>query len=199
MFKLKKGLFFSLKLFLFVSIILNFSTLYSKEISYQTSQGEFEFTSKKSFINDGKEYYLIEDLNAFLSGDLNNINIKQPGEFIEKKGGYVIYNAPAGIRLTNQGLIRDEAKKFIVAYNVQRKIFGVIIGDVLINVNDVSIAEELASDYKMKINSVFPNLNLIILTLEPTKSIISLVKEMNEDTRIKKAYLDIIEHQMMGQ
>ena len=86
MFKLKKGSFFSLKLFLFVSIILNFSTLYSKEISYQTSQGEFEFTSNKSFINDGKEYYLIDNLSAFLSGDSNNINIKQPGEFIEKKG-----------------------------------------------------------------------------------------------------------------
>ena len=199
MFKLKKGSFFSLKLFLFVSIILNFSTLYSKEISYQTSQGEFEFTSNKSFINDGKEYYLIDNLSAFLSGDLNNINIKQPGEFIEKKGSYVIYNPTAGIRLTNQGLIKDETKKFLVAYNSQTKNLGIIVGDVLINVDDVLIAEELASDYKMKINSVFPNLNLIILTLEPTKSIISLVKEMNEDTRIKKAYLDIIKHQMMGQ
>ena len=199
MFKLKKGSFFSLKLFLFVSIILNFSTLYSKEISYQTSQGEFEFTSNKSFINDGKEYYLIDNLSAFLSGDSNNINIKQPGEFIEKKGGYVIYNPTAGIRLTNQGLIKDETKKFLVAYNSQTKNLGIIVGDALLNVDDVSIAEELASDYKMKINSVFPNLNLIILTLEPTKSIISLVKEMNEDTRIKKAYLDIIEHQMMGQ
>ena len=199
MFKLKKGSFFSLKLFLFVSIILNFSTLYSKEISYQTSQGEFEFTSNKSFINDGKEYYLIDNLSAFLSGDLNNINIKQPGEFIEKKGGYVIYNPTAGIRLTNQGLIKDETKNLLVAYNSQTKNLGIIVGDVLINVDDVSIAEELASDFKMKINTVFAHLKLIVLTLEFDPKIISLAKEMNEDTRIKKAYLDIIEHQMMGQ
>lgn len=199
MFKLKKGSFFSLKLFLFVSIILNFSTLYSKEISYQTSQGEFEFTSNKSFINDGKEYYLIDNLSAFLSGDLNNINIKQPGEFIEKKGGYVIYNPTAGIRLTNQGLIKDETKKFLVAYNVQTKNLGIIVGDALLNVDDVSIAEELSQDYKMKINTVFAHLKLIVLTLEFDPKIISLAKEMNEDTRIKKAYLDIIEHQMMGQ
>ena len=147
MFKLKKGSFFSLKLFLFVSIILNFSTLYSKEISYQTSQGEFEFTSNKSFINDGKEYYLIDNLSAFLSGDSNNINIKQPGEFIEKKGGYVIYNPTAEIRLTNQGLIKDETKKFLVAYNSQTKNLGIIVGDALLNVDDVSIAEELSQDY----------------------------------------------------
>ena len=199
MFKLKKGSFFSLKLFLFVSIILNFSTLYSKEISYQTSQGEFEFTSNKSFINDGKEYYLIDNLSAFLSGDLNNINIKQPGEFIEKKGSYIIHNPPAWVRLTNEGLIKNDTKIFLVAYNTLSKNLGIIIGDVLINVNDVSIAEELSQDYKMNINSVFPNLKLIVLTLKPTKSIISLVKEMNVDSRIKKAYLDIIEHQMMGQ
>ena len=90
MFKLKKGSFFSLKLFLFVSIILNFSTLYSKEISYQTSQGEFEFTSNKSFINDGKEYDLINDLHALLTGNPNSISIQKTGEFIEKKGSYVI-------------------------------------------------------------------------------------------------------------
>ena len=69
----------------------------------------------------------------------------------------------------------------------------------MINVDDVSIAEELASDFKMKINTVFAHLKLIVLTLEFDPKIISLAKEMNEDTRIKKAYLDIIEHQMMGQ
>ena len=73
------------------------------------------------------------------------------------------------------------------------------MGDALLNVDDVSIAEELSQDYNMKINTVFAHLKLIVLTLEFDPKIISLAKEMNEDTRIKKAYLDIIEHQMMGQ
>ena len=118
-----------------------FNPLYSKEISYETNSEIVKLNSSRDFINDGKKYDLIENLNAYLSLDTNSFSIKLSGEFIEKKGGYVIFNLSGIERLANENVISNNTKKYLVVYNVHKKILGIIVCDVLVSVDDVSIAD----------------------------------------------------------
>lgn len=81
-----------------------------------------------------------------------------------------------------------------MAYNTRTGNRALITGQIIVQLKPDTTARDIADTYGLGISSDFTHLNLAFLTVNSGQELLQMVQLINQDTRIKSAEIDILEH-----
>ena len=187
-----------------------FSTMLIVSISFSVMAREKEdsknpyidYTRGETFIYEQQFYTVLPQLKAkkyfptssAIPKESNiNLNSSDSVKVVEQKGEFLIFES----NLTNTSSLTSSqytTGEYPVTLNSRTNQLGIILGNLIVQLNQNEDIRKISDKYNLNIKKSFSHLNIFVLQAEQPFDILSIALDMNSESTVKSAEVEVLEN-----
>ena len=182
-----------------------FSQSVQKRTEPEPKYQNYVFGQETRFEN--QRYFIIQDLFAIREKNISpqfrklgnspslsgrTIQNKTENELIQNKGGFSIFERESSGSL--QSSTSSSRENYPVVYNPRTNNLGIVLGNSVVKVTDLSEIGVISKKYNLQILRTFPHLNTAILKSSDPSEIISINERISLEDGVTSSEVEILEN-----
>ncbi len=162
---------------------------FKKGVSFQSGSETYQFLPELYSVNAKK---LSSRSSTGLLGSISNekaaILVKEKGPFKIYQSGLTVEN----LTMSSQNLFAETL--YPVVLNNRTGNLAIVTGLLAVKLIDINEADNIAKEFNLAINRKFSHINTVFYVSGPDQDIIRLNQNLDDDSRIESATIDVLEH-----
>lgn len=193
---------------LFLLILSLLPTAYANENNPLTRKS----LAKQSMLNQlnkGEEIVINNERYVFLpdvhsrkqepiSNDKSRTSNSIPTSLLGMKGNFGIYQgSPSHLANQNKKSLKrnsETSDSYSVLLNQRTQQFAVVLGSLLVILQNLDDAEAIAEDFDLSLKNRYPHIHLAIYQPDKPESLFDIMQKLKKDPRVKSVEPELLEH-----
>ena len=180
-------------------------TITVKSKNQTSMKSEFNTLNKGTLFQSEKEtYYFLPELYSVIysgnpdntaSGNLTSIQSERSASLIQKKGRFSIYQSGLKVqdsKMTCQTVLANTL--YPVVLNSRTGNLGIVTGNVIVKLKDIEQADEIAAEFNLNLKKAYSHLSTAFYLPSSDQDMLQLTEELGNDSRVKRATIEVLEY-----